>query len=77
MTKAKAKSEYDKGTTIPNALLDELKQHLPKMPTQEDLFGPEGVVKQLSAALIERCEARPSCPRTWATTPRTRLNRSI
>jgi hypothetical protein len=28
---------------------------LPAMPTQEDLFGPEGVVKQLSAALIERC----------------------
>ncbi|HEU5376956.1 MAG TPA: IS256 family transposase [Ktedonobacteraceae bacterium] len=30
-------------------------QPLPTMPTQADLFGPEGVVKQLSAALIERC----------------------
>jgi hypothetical protein len=55
MTKAKPKSEFYKGTTIPNALLDELMQQLPTMPTQEDLFGPEGVVKQLSAALIERC----------------------
>ncbi len=55
MTKAKAKSEFHKGTTIPNTLLDELMQHLPAMPTQEDLFGPEGVVKQMSAALIERC----------------------
>ena len=55
MTKAKPKSEFYKGTNIPNALLDELMQQLPTMPTQEDLFGPEGVVKQLSAALIERC----------------------
>jgi putative transposase len=55
MTKAKAKSEFYKGTTIPNTLLDELMKQLPAMPTQEDLFGPEGVVKQLSAALIERC----------------------
>lgn len=52
MTKAKPKSEFHKGTSIPNTLLDELMQHLPAMPTQEDLFGPEGVVKQLSAALI-------------------------
>lgn len=55
MTKAKAKSEFHKGTAIPTALVDELMQRLPAMPTQEDLFGPEGVVKQLSAALIERC----------------------
>ncbi len=55
MTKAKAKSEFYKGTSIPNTLLDELMKQLPAMPTQEDLFGPEGVVKQLSAALIERC----------------------
>jgi transposase-like protein len=52
MTKAKLKSEFHKGTAI---LVDKLMQHLPAMPTQEDLFGPEGVVKQLSAALIERC----------------------
>src|SRR5258708_37704866 len=55
MTKAKPKSEFHKGTTIPTTLVDELMQKLPAMPTQEDLFGPEGVVKQLSAALIERC----------------------
>src|SRR5579883_491271 len=55
MTKAKAKSEFYKDTTIPNTLLDELMKQLPAMPTQEDLFGPEGFVKQLSAALIERC----------------------
>ena len=55
MTKAKAKSAFHKGTTIPTTLLDELMHHLPAMPTQEDLFGPEGVVKQMSAALIERC----------------------
>jgi hypothetical protein len=28
-------------------------QHLPAMPTQEDLFGPEGAVKQLCRAGIE------------------------
>jgi putative transposase len=55
MTKAKPKSEFHKGTSIPSTLLDELMHHLPALPTQEDLFGPEGVVKQLSAALIERC----------------------
>src|SRR5258708_38212190 len=55
MTKAKPKSEFHKGTTIPTTLVDELMQKLPAMPTQEDLFGPEGVVKQLSQALIERC----------------------
>jgi len=55
MTKAKAKSEFYKGTAIPNTLVDELMQKLPAMPTQEDLFGPEGVIKQLGAALIERC----------------------
>jgi hypothetical protein len=51
MTKAKSKSEFYKDTTIPNTLLDELMNPLPAMPTQEDLFGPEGVIKQLSAAL--------------------------
>lgn len=55
MTKAKPKGEFHKGTAIPNALVDELMQKLPAMPTQEDLFGPEGIVKQLSAALMERC----------------------
>jgi len=45
MTKAKAKNEFYKDTTIPNTLLDELMKQLPAMPTQEDLFGPEGVVK--------------------------------
>ena len=67
MTKAKAKSEFHRGTSIPNTLLDELMQHLPTMPTQEDLFGPEGVVKQLSAALIERCRASRSCLHIWVT----------
>lgn len=55
MTKAKPTSGFHKGTAIPNALIDELMQKLPAIPTQEDLFGPEGIVKQLSAALIERC----------------------
>ena len=40
MTKAKLQSEFHKGTAI---LVDELMQHQPAMPTQEDLFGPEGV----------------------------------
>src|SRR5689334_9856079 len=55
MTQAKPKSMYHKGTTIPTALIDELLQTCPEQPTQEDLFGPEGVLKQLSKALIERC----------------------
>jgi len=55
MTKAKAKSLYHKDTNIPTALVDELLQKCPALPTQEDLFGPEGVIKQLSKALIERC----------------------
>jgi putative transposase len=46
-----------KDTTIPTALIDELLQNCPERPTQEDVFGPEGVVKQLSKALIERCLA--------------------
>jgi len=35
-------------------LIDELLQNCPERPTQEDLFGPDGVVKQLAKALIER-----------------------
>lgn len=57
MTQAKPKSAYHKDTTIPAALIDELLQTCPEQPTQEDLFGPDGVVKQLSQALIERCLA--------------------
>lgn len=57
MTQAKPPSPYHKDTTIPTALIDELLQTCPERPTQEDLFGPEGVVKQLSKALIERCLA--------------------
>lgn len=34
MTKAKAKSEFYKDTTIPNTLLDELMNQLPAMPTK-------------------------------------------
>ncbi len=55
MTQAKPKSLYHKGTTIPTTLIDELLQTCPEQPTQEDLFGPDGVIKQLSKALIERC----------------------
>jgi len=44
-----------KQTTIRPELLDELLQGCSALPTQEDLFGPEGVIKQLSKALIERC----------------------
>jgi hypothetical protein len=55
MTKAKAKSPYHKDTTIPTTLVDELLQGCPPLATQEDLFGPDGVIKQLSKALIERC----------------------
>ncbi|HEU5380244.1 MAG TPA: hypothetical protein VFV38_32865 [Ktedonobacteraceae bacterium] len=63
MTKAKAKSPYHKDTMISTTLVDELLQRCPPLPTQEDLFGPDGVIKQLSKALIERClEAE-----TWAT----------
>jgi putative transposase len=36
-------------------LVDELLQGCPPLPLQEDLFGPDGVIKQLSKALIERC----------------------
>lgn len=46
MSKAETKGEFHKGTAIPNALVDELRRKLPAMPTQEDLFGPEGLVKQ-------------------------------
>lgn len=48
MTQANPKSAYHKDTTIPAALIDELLQTCPEQPTQEDLFGPDGVVKQLS-----------------------------
>jgi putative transposase len=47
-----------KKTSISNIreeLLDELLQGCSVMPTQEELFGPEGVMKKLSAALIQRC----------------------
>jgi transposase-like protein len=44
-----------KQTTIRPEVLDELLQGCSALPTQEDLFGPEGVIKQLSKALIERC----------------------
>jgi putative transposase len=57
MTQAKPKSPYHKDTTISSALIDELLQSCPERPTQDDLFGPDGVVKQLSRALIERCLA--------------------
>jgi hypothetical protein len=55
MTKEKAKSPYHKDTNIPTTLVDELLQGCPPLATQEDLFGPDGVIKQLSKALIERC----------------------
>lgn len=57
MAQAKPKSPYHKDTTIPTAFIDELLQTCPERPTQEDVFGPDGVVKQLSKALIERCLA--------------------
>src|SRR5712664_839145 len=44
-----------KQTIIRPEVLDELLQGCSALPTQEDLFGPEGVIKQLSKALIERC----------------------
>ena len=44
-----------KQTTIRPEVLDELLQGCSALPTQEDLFGPEGVIKQLSKALMERC----------------------
>ena len=55
MTQAKPKSPYHKDTTIPTSLIVELLQNCSERPTQEDLFGPDGVVKQLSKALIELC----------------------
>src|SRR5258708_9204497 len=44
-----------KQTIIRPEVLDELLQECSALPTQQDLFGPEGVIKQLSKALIERC----------------------
>lgn len=44
-----------KQTMIRPEVLDELLQGCSALPTQEDLFGPEGVIKQISKALIERC----------------------
>lgn len=43
-----------KQTPFPAELIDELLKTHPNT-TQEDLFGPEGLVKQFSKALIERC----------------------
>src|SRR5258708_31292291 len=43
-----------KNTTIQPELLDELLKAYPR-PTQDDLFGPDGLMKQLSKALMERC----------------------
>jgi len=51
MTKSKPKH-----TTFQEELIDELLKAYPA-PTQEDLFGPDGLVKQFSKALIERCLA--------------------
>ena len=45
----------EKNPAIRPELLDELLQGCSAMPTQEELFGPDGVVKQLSKMLIERC----------------------
>ena len=44
----------EKGSMIRPELLDELLQSCSAMPTQEELFGPDGVIKQLSKMLIER-----------------------
>jgi putative transposase len=43
-----------KNTAFPVELIDELVKTCPNT-TQEDLFGPDGLVKQFSKALIERC----------------------
>ena len=45
----------EKNTSIRREVLDELLQGCSSMPTQEELFGPDGVMKQLSKMLIERC----------------------
>ena len=45
----------EKTSTIRAEVLDELLQGCSAMPTQEELFGPDGVIKQLSKMLIERC----------------------
>jgi putative transposase len=49
------KMKKAKASTIREELLDELLQGCSAVPTQEELFGPDGVVKKLSAALIQRC----------------------
>jgi len=43
-----------KTSPFPVELIDELLKACPKT-TQEDLFGPDGLVKQFSKALIEHC----------------------
>lgn len=43
-----------KQTPFPVELIDELSKTCPNT-TPEDLFGPDGLVKQFSKALIERC----------------------
>lgn len=45
----------EKKATIRSEVLDELLQGCSPLPTQEELFGPNGVIKQLSKMLIERC----------------------
>jgi hypothetical protein len=40
-----------KQTTIRSEVLDELLQGCSALPTQEDLFGPEGVIKQRSRGI--------------------------
>jgi putative transposase len=49
------KMTKDNTPIIRPELLDELLQQCSAQPTQQELFGPEGVIKQLSKALIERC----------------------
>lgn len=45
----------ENNSAIRPELLDELLANCSAMPTQEELFGPDGVMKQLSKMLIERC----------------------
>lgn len=49
------KMTKDPPPNIRAELLDELLQQCSAQPTQQELFGPEGIIKQLSKALIERC----------------------
>ncbi len=45
----------EKEPSIRPELLDELLQGCSALPTQEELFGPNGVIKQLTKGLMERC----------------------